>query len=450
MTALNPAHARAFKAKQKTRKTRRGLTDNLRQSISAVGQDNMRSTMGFVEEGSPNKANQELLYKDKMPQKEMTRSHYLMSKITGRMDKEGHPLASRQFHGSAYKYLTEESPEKEDQPTDLQLIQEGEQSEGESFEREAEEEDEQQELGELVKEIAPQPWTKIDQVITLLQNQPDDTGQFFYLSPGSESDPYDLKPNIEAADEFDRKKFYTLSKKGITTYIGEDPVEYISLNDWIHDREHYRIIRKKPFFEMFRRWKIIRMWRRNIMAMNRNQAMENLKANLFILDDDLGLVLREHKRICTEMESQRFVNMAPSHDVQTRDEFAATQSKQRNKVEEFIGKASRDSRERFQNGIDSILDKLKESIHKETQEATEFKTHEEVKVAGKSETITTEQGQVLEKIGFKPDLKYGAKSELRKKCSRFLRFSYLLDFIALEALSNIYLNSVRDLIKRLA
>jgi hypothetical protein len=30
MTALNPAHARAFKAKQKTRKTRRGLTDNLR------------------------------------------------------------------------------------------------------------------------------------------------------------------------------------------------------------------------------------------------------------------------------------------------------------------------------------------------------------------------------------------------------------------------------------
>jgi len=28
---------------------------------------------------------------------------------------------------------------------------------------------------------------------------------------------------------------YTISKKGITTYLGNDPVEYISLNDWIHE-----------------------------------------------------------------------------------------------------------------------------------------------------------------------------------------------------------------------
>jgi len=68
-------------------------------------------------------------------------------------------------------------------------------------------------------------------VITLLQNQPDDTGQYFYLLPGNETDPYDLKPIIENPKEekqnskekgdfesFDRKKFYTISKKGITTY----------------------------------------------------------------------------------------------------------------------------------------------------------------------------------------------------------------------------------------
>jgi hypothetical protein len=36
------------------------------------------------------------------------------------------------------------------------------------------------------------------------------------------------------------------------------------------------------------------------------------------------------------------------------------------------------------------------------------------------------------------------RKQLRKACTRFLRFSYLLDFIALDALSKIYLSSVTD------
>ncbi len=47
-------------------------------------------------------------------------------------------------------------------------------------------------------------------------------------------------------------------------------------------------------------------------------------------------------------------------------------------------------------------------------------------------------------------MKYGAKSKLRKKCERFLQFSYLLDFLAIEALSQIYLNSVRDVVEKLS
>lgn len=56
---------------------------------------------------------------------------------------------------------------------------------------------------------------------------------------------------------------------------------------------------------------------------------------------------------------------------------------------------------------------------------------------------------VFEQLGFKHNLKYGPRSKLRRACSRFLRFSYLLDFIALEALSNIYVESVKDTCKKL-
>jgi len=47
------------------------------------------------------------------------------------------------------------------------------------------------------------------------------------------------------------------------------------------------------------------------------------------------------------------------------------------------------------------------------------------------------------------NLKYGMRKQLRKACTRFLKFSYLLDFYALETLSKIYLSSVEDTVSRL-
>ncbi len=57
---------------------------------------------------------------------------------------------------------------------------------------------------------------------------------------------------------------------------------------------------------------------------------------------------------------------------------------------------------------------------------------------------------VFEKLGFPEGMTYGHRSSLRKECSRFLRFAYIIDFLSLEALANIYTGSVSDLIRRLA
>jgi hypothetical protein len=59
------------------------------------------------------------------------------------------------------------------------------------------------------------------------------------------------------------------------------------------------------------------------------------------------------------------------------------------------------------------------------------------------------QDPVYEQLGFKSNMKYGPRSKLRRSCTRFLRFSYLLDFVALEALSNIFVESVKDSVKKL-
>ena len=56
---------------------------------------------------------------------------------------------------------------------------------------------------------------------------------------------------------------------------------------------------------------------------------------------------------------------------------------------------------------------------------------------------------VFEKLGFPEGMTYGHRSSLRKECSRFLRFAYLVDFLSLEALANIYTGSVKAMIMRI-
>jgi dynein heavy chain len=60
-----------------------------------------------------------------------------------------------------------------------------------------------------------------------------------------------------------------------------------------------------------------------------------------------------------------------------------------------------------------------------------------------------QSSNTFEKLGFPEGMTYGHRSSLRKECSRFLRFAYLVDFLSLEALANIYTGSVRDMIERL-
>lgn len=42
---------------------------------------------------------------------------------------------------------------------------------------------------------------------------------------------------------------------------------------------------------------------------------------------------------------------------------------------------------------------------------------------------------------------YDKRAQLRKECSKFIRFSYLVDFIALQSLKNIYQHSVDEVIQ---
>ena len=50
----------------------------------------------------------------------------------------------------------------------------------------------------------------------------------------------------------------------MTLYEGDTPVEFLSLGQWLIERDSYNHIKDFPFFKQFKSWKFMRMWKKNI------------------------------------------------------------------------------------------------------------------------------------------------------------------------------------------
>jgi hypothetical protein len=92
-----------------------------------------------------------------------------------------------------------------------------------------------------------------------------------------------------------QSKYYTLSGKGLTLYENDTPIEFISLGQWLIERDSYNHIKELPFFKKFKRWKFMRMWKKTIKHQNRMKAQNSLEEKLFILQDHFSGHLMKHR-----------------------------------------------------------------------------------------------------------------------------------------------------------
>lgn len=125
------------------------------------------------------------------------------------------------------------------------------------------------------------------------------------------------------------------------------------------------------------------------------------------------------------------------------------QVKRTKAISDEIQKFSDRCRENIRECISKVLSELRTRIVSEIALDEERKKNNPIQ---SNNTITMKRKtstNVFEKLGFPPGMTYGHRSSLRKECSRFLRFAFLVDFLSYEALANIYLGSVKDMINRL-
>ena len=123
-------------------------------------------------------------------------------------------------------------------------------------------------------------WSDLDKYIELLlDNKSEEETVFVYLNQNTNGDPYDLLV-CSYADR--NSRCYTLSGKGLTYFENDNPIEFISLGQWLIERDSYNHIKDLPFFKKFKRWKFMRMWKKTIKRQNRMKAQNALEENLFI------------------------------------------------------------------------------------------------------------------------------------------------------------------------
>lgn len=194
----------------------------------------------------------------------------------------------------------------------------------------------------------------------------------------------------------------------------------------------------------------MRMWKKTIKHQNRMKAQNSLEEKLFMLQDHFSHHLSLHRRYMIDMETKRFIDPCQkTGDTKTIEEFAQAQVDSTEAISDAIQKYSDKCRENIRECISKVLSELRTRIVSEIALDEQRKKNNPIQ---SSNTITMkrkESSNVFEKLGFPEGMTYGHRSSLRKECSRFLRFAYLVDFLSLEALANIYTGSVRDMIQRL-
>jgi len=150
------------------------------------------------------------------------------------------------------------------------------------------------------------------------------------------------------------------------------------------------------------------------------------------------------------MEKSRFIDPCHTGDTKSIEEFADAQNEKTSNIHEEIQKYSDRCRANIRDCISKVLSELRTRIVSEIALDEERKKNNPIQSGSNNISMKKKQSSnTFEKLGFPEGMTYGHRSSLRKECSRFLRFAYLVDFLALEALANIYTGSVRDMIERL-
>jgi dynein axonemal heavy chain len=150
--------------------------------------------------------------------------------------------------------------------------------------------------------------------------------------------PYDLvvvdRKDVDA-------EFFTISASGVVHVTPNQPSEFVSLSDWMHQSSTFKVMRAIPFFNHFLVVKAFRSWRANVRYSLYCQKRAKLSKTLFRSHPSFNEPLLEASRIVQQMNEVSLLSNQPQK-IYRIEEFATEQAEQRmqgtKKFEEYVEK----------------------------------------------------------------------------------------------------------------
>ncbi|XP_051785909.1 dynein axonemal heavy chain 6 [Erpetoichthys calabaricus] len=165
------------------------------------------------------------------------------------------------------------------------------------------------------------------EIISIVKSN--DVVGFLYMTPAAPKssiyyDAYNLK--IVSFEEINKNDYYTISKQGVThNLFGE--VDYLDLPRWEKEYTCHRNLLKIPIFALFRKWKAFKVWRKNVLSKKINTSRTALQNNLFIVNDSLRPALLNVREMCYRISDMGLCRIEKGHTY-TLHGFKETQLQQ--------------------------------------------------------------------------------------------------------------------------
>ncbi|XP_036606051.1 dynein heavy chain 6, axonemal [Trichosurus vulpecula] len=268
---------------------------------------------------------------------------------------------------------------------------------------------------------------------------------FLYMIPAVptssiEYDPYNLR--VVSYEDINKNDYYTISKRAVThTCDGE--VEFIELPRWEQEYLYHRELTKIPIFSRFRKWKAFTVWRKNVRSKKINSCRKALQDNLFIVNNFLRPAVLRIKDMCHELSSMVLCCIEKGH-IYTLLEFKAAQIKQLGEATERLSSFRNVAKDVVRNSCRAALrasgfipdDCLFDAILRDD-------------IARASSPNVVDVGPERDIYGESEKMSYTEQASKRHHCIRLTCFIRLIDYLIVNTLHMLTVNSVNTLLNYL-
>ena len=108
---------------------------------------------------------------------------------------------------------------------------------------------------------------------------------------------------------------------GLSVNEGEHLTDFITLAQWLLNRDSYNHIKELTFLKKFKKLKFMRIWKDTIKQEQTKKASKRLKEKLLILHETFRKHLMVHRDYYIKMEELRFFDLGSNLETQTIKEF---------------------------------------------------------------------------------------------------------------------------------